>query len=248
MEIILYDSHWKETEIPVLERPAKKPFVLPRPKISLSKAAAPFGFGLVLASFGLLLLTFGPILKAELTYRLSSKGEVVSREYQEDLRLAEEERRRLVAEEAASLGVTPDFSIVIPKISAASRIIPNVNPGDEKAYRKALKDGVAHAAGTNFPGNQGNIFLFAHSALSPIDIANYNAVFYLIKELEPGDQIIVFFAGQKYLYGVNEKLITTANDTRWLTENVNEERLILQTCWPLGTSQKRLLILAKRIG
>lgn len=245
MEIILYDASWKKTEIP-LEKPQVAPAAAPQPRVGLKKALNYLGGSLIIACLIFFALALGPIIKAELSYRLNTKGEVISQESKPDPTLAKEARRKLVAEEAARLGVDTSFSLVIPKINAATKIIPNVNPGDERAYRKALKEGVAHAAGTNFPGQGSNIFLFAHSALSPLDIANYNAVFYLIKELEPEDQIIIFFAGQKYLYQVTDKLIAAAENTHWLTENVNEERLVLQTCWPLGTTQKRLLVLAKK--
>jgi sortase A len=206
------------------------------------------GSGLILTSFALSFLTLGPAIKQEYTYRFNfrfSHPHSLPSTTSLTEEVTQEKLRHQAAEEASAYGVPTDFSIVIPKISAASAVVANVNPADEKEYKKRLKEGVAHAAGTKFPGNPGVIYLFAHSALSPVDIANYNAVFYLLKELKAEDEIIIFFAGQKYRYKVNQTLVTTADETDWLTEPRNEEVLVLQTCWPPGTSLKRLLVIAK---
>jgi len=147
--------------------------------------------------------------------------------------------------EAILLGVDSYFSIVIPKINAKSKIIPNVDTSDEVSYNKALRDGVAHAKGTFFPGQGKNVYLFAHSTDTPLNIARYNAVFYLLRKLEIGDEIIVFFADQKYVYQVTEKKVTDAKDTSWLMESDRGEELVLQTCYPPGTTLKRLIVVAK---
>ena len=115
----------------------------------------------------------------------------------------------------------------------------------------ALKLGVAHAKGTGFPGGVGqNIYFFAHSTDSPINIIRYNAVFFLLRELESGDEIEVYFQGVKHRYAVFDKKIVEPTDTTYLMP-LNEggiEQLILQTCWPPGTTLKRLLILAQPIS
>jgi sortase A len=203
------------------------------------------GFSLILLSFLILFVSLSPIVVQEIGYRLHQKPFASSPKSGQPA-LPSENQRQEVIKEAAQYGVETDFSIVIPKISAKAKVIPNVNPAAEKEYKSALKQGVAHALGTQFPGNQGVIYLFAHSTNSPVNIARYNAVFYLLKELRKDDEVIIFFAGQKYVYQVTERLVTNANDTKWLTGQGNEERLILQTCWPPGTSYKRLLVIARR--
>jgi len=45
---------------------------------------------------------------------------------------------------------------------------------------------------------KGTIFLFAHSTDAPWNIIRYNAVFYLLRELDAGDGIIVFFLGKRF--------------------------------------------------
>jgi len=233
MEIILYDCHWNEKKTT-----PQLPPLLPK------RFYQPLGWGLMAISLAVFLLTAGPILVTEILYRLEKKSEVQSQAIVPAIISPEPANAE---KEAASWGVSANFSIVIPKIQAKAEIIANVNAGKETEYREALKSGVAHAAGTSFPGQGGTIYLFAHSTDSPVNISRYNAVFYLIKELEAGDQIIVFYSGQKFIYQVTEKLITSASDTAWLTQSSPEEKLILQTCWPPGTSQKRLLIICQPV-
>ncbi len=142
--------------------------------------------------------------------------------------------------------VDPNYSIIIPKIAASAKILPDIDAANENEYLDALKLGVAHAKGTDFPGNGGNVFLFAHSTDYVWNIANYNAVFYLLYKLESGDEIDVIFEGRRYKYIVSEKKIIAPDDIKYLTETVGEETLTLQTCWPPGTTLQRLLVFAKR--
>lgn len=141
--------------------------------------------------------------------------------------------------------VSSQFGLIIPKIGANVAIFPNIDAGDPGKYLPVLQNGVAHAAGTVFPGVNGNIYLFAHSTDAFWNVGRYNAVFYLLKELENGDEIDIFYSGVRHKYRVNNKLIVDPSEVQYLTEQVPYERLILQTCWPPGTTLKRLLILAR---
>ena len=137
------------------------------------------------------------------------------------------------------------FSIVIPKIDAKAAILANVDTSVEKDYMEALKKGVAHAKGTCFPGMDCWMYLFAHSTNSPLSVSKYNAVFYLLRKLEKGDQIVIYFYGKKILYEVTGKEIVAPSDTRYITKKGGEELLVLQTCDPPGITINRLLVFAK---
>lgn len=150
-----------------------------------------------------------------------------------------------VIKEATALGLDARYSIYVPKINAKSKIIENVDMENQKEYLDALKKGVAHGKGTYFPGQGGNIFLFSHSVSAPEYIKAYNAVFYDLKNLEKGDEIIIYFSGKKYIYGVSEEVITSPSDVSFLTKDYVGEALILQTCDPPGTTLRRLLVIAK---
>ncbi len=144
--------------------------------------------------------------------------------------------------------VPPDtqFSVVIPKIGATSKVYPNVDPLDESDFLPKLQSGVAHAKGTVFPGMQGNTYLFAHSTDNFWNVGRYNAVFYLLKELTPGDEVIVFFENTRHNYKVERTEIRDASDVELLVQSQQpgKEQLILQTCWPPGTTWKRMFIIA----
>ena len=141
--------------------------------------------------------------------------------------------------------VSSQFGIVIPKIGANAPIFPNVDPGQPEAYLNVLKQGVAHAAGTVFPGVSGNIYLFAHSTDAFWNVGRYNAIFYLLKDLENGDEIDVFFNGVRHVYRVVNKMIVDPSEVQFITETLPFEQLTLQTCWPPGTTFKRLIVIAR---
>lgn len=140
-----------------------------------------------------------------------------------------------------------DFSIVIPKIGANSKIISNVDSADESDYLTALQSGVAHTLGTAFPGEGGHIFLFAHSTDYFWNIGTYNAVFYLLSKLEKNDEVNLFYKGQRYRYQIVSKQIVDPSQVEYITRKTNKEFLTLQTCWPPGTTLKRQLVFASRI-
>ncbi|NTU73029.1 sortase [Candidatus Roizmanbacteria bacterium] len=140
----------------------------------------------------------------------------------------------------------PSYSIVIPKIGANARIIANVNAADEGEYLKALQKGVAHVLGSAFPGEGGHIFLFAHSTDYVWNVGTYNAVFYLLYKLETGDEVDLFYKNHRYVYKVIGKKEVFPNEVEYLTRKTTTEFLTLQTCWPPGTTLKRILVFATR--
>ena len=225
---------------------------------------------LILRSFGNFLLlfalygvgaTFGPVLYQESRFRIekargveyavaqegsSSFAEILEKQknnQQNNAGFAEiltlDKQRILVPQSS-------EFGIIIPKIGANAKIIPNVNPTDEKEFLPILQKGIAHAKGTVFPGIKGNTYLFAHSTDSFWNVGRYNAVFYLLKDLEAGDEIVLFFENRRYDYAVKELKVVDAKDVSYLVDSQKEteETLILQTCWPPGTTWKRLIVKA----
>jgi len=140
------------------------------------------------------------------------------------------------------------FGIVIPKLGANARIIPNVNPYDSSVYQQALTQGVAHATGTVFPGRVGNVFLFSHSSVNFYEANRYNSIFYLLYKLEIGDEINLYYKGEKFVYRVTEKKTVNPKDVSYLTGQTTKKVVTLMTCWPPGTTTKRLLVIAELTG
>jgi sortase A len=144
--------------------------------------------------------------------------------------------------------VDRDFGIVVPKIGANAAVIANVSTVDTQEYQAALKKGVAHAKGTALPGEKGNSYLFAHSTRYVWDVPRYNAIFYLLHELQKGDRVVIFYHGRQYDYRVTKRVIAKAEDTSWLTAQYDEPVLTLQTCFPPGTTWKRMIVVAKLVA
>ncbi|HQZ14677.1 MAG TPA: sortase [Acidimicrobiia bacterium] len=139
----------------------------------------------------------------------------------------------------------PNFSIIIPKLGANANIIPNVDSSNPDQYLPALEAGVAHAAGTKFPGEHGHVYLFAHSTNTFSNIARFNAIFYLLYKLEAGDEINLYYQGIRHKYIVTSKTIVDPSEVNYITKKTDTEFLTLQTCWPPGTIAQRMLVFAE---
>ncbi len=168
-------------------------------------------------------LTFAPVLKSEIKYQLVVKNKTV---------------------EEKIVPVDTDFSVVIPKIRANARVVENVDPFDAKNYQLALSRGVAHAKGTSTPDKGSNTFLFAHSAGNWYQANQYNAIFYLLNKLEKGDEIVLYFKDKEYVYQVEELQYVGGGETKYMNASA-KNKLTLMTCWPPGTTLKRLIVIAK---
>ena len=142
------------------------------------------------------------------------------------------------------------FLLDIPKIKAHSEVMIDVESLNPKIYLPVLDNNVvAHAKGTDLPGggNGKSIYLFAHSSNQGVNRARNNPVFYLLGQLENDDEIFTTIKDKQYVYRVFDKKVVGSKDvasTKYREDN--SEVIILQTCWPIGTDWKRLLVFAKR--
>ncbi len=139
--------------------------------------------------------------------------------------------------------IKTNLTIYIPKIGAYANIITNVDPVDESIYNEALKKGIARARGTALPGGRGTSFLFAHSSAPPWENTRFNSVFLRLNELERGDLIAIRNKDKEFKYEVYDKKEVWPDEVKYLNRSDKDE-LILQTCTPIGTSLKRLLVFA----
>ncbi|TXH00552.1 MAG: sortase [Candidatus Moraniibacteriota bacterium] len=143
--------------------------------------------------------------------------------------------------------VDTDFRIRIPKINADSHVVADVDWQDSRVYQRALTKGVAHARGSALPGQTGNVFLFAHAGANPFEALRYNAVFYLIDKLEAEDRIDLWYQGKHWVYQVTNTKIVRADEVSYLNGDSTKPTLTLMTCWPAGTTWKRLIVLAEPV-
>lgn len=194
------------------------------------------GLSLMGLSLIFLLYLLYPVLNSEVGYYLFPPNKNIAVESPEN---------KVAPSKKVLVPVDTSFGIVIPKIGANAKIIPNINPYNETEYQWALTKGVAHARGTVFPGQVGNVFLFSHSS-SDLWIANrYNSIFYLVDKLVPGDEIYLFYKNEKFKYQVISKKIVDATSVQYLSPDNKDKIVTLMTCWPAGTTFKRLVVIAK---
>lgn len=196
---------------------------------------------LVLIGVVLLVLIFSSPFFQEIKFRINKVSGV---RYQ-----AEEMGKNQNIEPSVKVIIpeSTDFGIVIPKIDANAKIFPNIDPFDKKEFLPVLKKGVAHAKGTSFPGSGKNIYLFAHSTDAFFNAGRYNAVFYLIGKLEKDDEIDIYYKNKMFKYSVYEKKVVGPQALEYLKPE-KEEILTLQTCYPPGTTLRRLIVKANRVG
>jgi sortase A len=133
--------------------------------------------------------------------------------------------------------------ITIPKIHAQSSVIEQVDPSNQAVYDAALKHGVAQAKGTSLPGQIGTVYLFAHSSGPVWEETHFNTIFFRLGELKKGDLITIRRNGKDFTYRVRESKVVSPSEVSYL-QNTTRTQLIVQTCWPIGTSFYRLLVFA----
>jgi sortase A len=114
---------------------------------------------------------------------------------------------------------------------------------------RALDQGVIHLPGTSLPWSdtpERNVYLAGHRLGWPG--TGSHLVFYRLNELGGGERVTLRDPeGGRYHYRVIESFVVGAED-RWVTGRVRgRDLLTLQTCTPIPTFEKRLIVRAERI-
>ena len=145
--------------------------------------------------------------------------------------------------------ITPyENRIIIPKIG---KNIPLVDIKNRKIegqkelndiFMTELENWVIRYPGSSKPWEEGNVFIFWHSSNFPWINWEYNDVFALLDKVVYDDDIIVYYWQKKYIYRIKEKRVIRPGDVWVLTRNKNKKELTLMTCWPIGTTLKRLVV------
>lgn len=190
-----------------------------------------------LAVFGVLLV-FGPAVFREVKFFIAKPNEkAVVTISKNDSKVLNDV---IVAKDS-------NFSIIVPKIGANSRVIKNVDPYNSKIYQQELTKGVAHAKGTVLPGEEGNSFYFAHSSDNFYNANRYNSVFYLLRKMEPEDSFFLVYESNIFEYKVLEVKLVEGGAVEYLEENTTERLVTLMTCWPPGTTLQRLVVVGQLV-
>ena len=134
-------------------------------------------------------------------------------------------------------------------ISASTLGLHDV-PVANSASVRALDGGVVHLPDTSLPWDSGeggrNVYLAGHRLGWPG--TGSHRVFYRLDELRKGDWIVLKDArGRKYQYRVTGTSVVRPGDS-WVKDPVpGRDMLTLQTCTPIPTFEKRLIVRANRV-
>jgi sortase A len=114
---------------------------------------------------------------------------------------------------------------------------------------QALDQGVIHLPGTSYPWSgtpERNVYLAGHRLGWPG--TGSHLVFYRLNELGGGERVTLRDSrGGRYHYRVIESFVVRAEES-WVTGRVRgRDLLTLQTCTPIPTFEKRLIVRAERI-
>ncbi len=200
-----------------------------------SKYVFYIGTSIFVLAVGYLGYLYWPLINSIVTYKMGTRPILTEKEVISEVKIKKDEE---------------EFFIRIPAISAAADIEENVSPFDKKEYLAVLeKNLVAQAKDSGLPGQkEKSIYLFAHSTQQGFQMVIKNSIFYLLGELKNDDYIFIGYNGGFYKYKVYSQKIIGADDVEYLEyKEEGKEVLILQTCWPIGTDWKRLLVFAERV-
>jgi len=144
----------------------------------------------------------------------------------------------------------------VPDITNNSINIPVLNIKAPISWRVAntasdvssgLEKGIIQVDGTSLPGEKGNVYVTGHSSNYVWAKGSYNSIFAIVDQLVAGDIIYIKYNDTVYTYEVLNQKIVAANDLTILGQT-DDSRLTLVTCWPVGTSYKRLVVTANQVS
>jgi LPXTG-site transpeptidase (sortase) family protein len=144
-----------------------------------------------------------------------------------------------------NLPIMTENYMKIPVLNIDAPIIWRVNNVPEEVSL-GLESGLIHINGTALPGEKGNIYVTGHSSNFIWAKGEYNSIFATLDQLIIGDLIYIKFNNETYVYKVSSQRVVVPTDLSVLGQS-DQSKLTLVTCWPIGTSLKRLVIEAKQI-
>ncbi len=135
------------------------------------------------------------------------------------------------------------------EIPANNISVPLIWTKDVKDFDADLKKGVVHYPGTVMPGQVGTSYISGHSSGYLWDKSPYKQIFAILGQVTDGTSFTIT-ATQKDGKQVRHHFVVTrrgeyaANDQAQFV-NTAESLVALSTCWPVGTTARRLVVFGK---
>lgn len=143
----------------------------------------------------------------------------------------------------------PEPKLILPKLNIDVPVHFGI-ANDNNTVMNAMNHGVAQfmiPGASAMPGQRGNLVITGHSAGDIYSNNQYKFVFSGLERLVKGDKIYVNHNSVRYTYIMRESKVVMPNNVEALRQKSELPQLILVTCTPLGTSDKRLLIYADQV-
>ena len=141
----------------------------------------------------------------------------------------------------------PDNRLIIERIRVNAPVRWGVDGANTDAILQSLQSGVSQLKESAMPNQSGNVFIVGHSSNYLWAKGNYKYVFALLPQLAIGDHIDLTYQNQLFEYRVSN-IKTVKPDDVSVIEGDGNDQLTLMTCVPLGTSLKRLIVVADPIN
>lgn len=133
----------------------------------------------------------------------------------------------------------PSLHIEVPLLSAQAQ--------DSVAVDTALKKGVIFYRDETYPNLPHNTVIAGHSTGEPWK-SEYRFAFKDINKLTQGDTITLNYGNKRLTYSVVGQEIIDPQKNKNISEDTDKPYITLVTCWPLWTTEKRLLVKAELVN
>ncbi|MBU0458180.1 sortase [Patescibacteria group bacterium] len=154
-------------------------------------------------------------------------------------------------------GISEWYSLSIPSIGIRSTIyLPDRRYWDSKKWdllEEQMQVGLLHGATayphSSTPGYTGSVIIAGHS--SPpnerVSESAYGTLFASLPNIERGDKITIAGQGTIATYQVMRINVVDPADTQILSQQSDKSILKLITCFPIGTTKQRMVVIAERV-
>jgi len=146
----------------------------------------------------------------------------------------------------------PTNRIISEEINLSAPIVESElkDKGEEGIFAEELKNGVVKYPSSANPGERGTVFLFGHTSQEYREKNPYGTIFRNLPSLKNGHIVELVREGKLYKYEVIETVIVTpkkVNETYLSYAKKGGEYLVLMGCYPIGRTDKRMMVFAKRV-
>lgn len=149
-----------------------------------------------------------------------------------------------------SNGGEENYFLSIPKISVGAPVVRA--KGNSNAHvLAALEEGVGLYPDSNLPGQPGGrAVILGHSSRATWYRGGYATIFALLSKLKPNDTFTIKHGDTNYRYEVVSQQTLTPHETNvFLARPISDNsEVVLITCYPIGSSSKRTVVLGKLIN